>query len=547
MPDLDRLVDVERAPALDAGLPLLHRPQIDPGRLEVSARRDALQMVVGLVGAGGEVLSPPQLRVRVDGNRGHADRAEAAGVGAQGRADLFGMGRAGQDALDRRHHLGLVELVIAAHEEEGGSVVDDVDERLDLVRGRHAEEGRDVGDRLLPGSVDLARLARRRLVFDLLEARDRPLEIRRVAAAALHDEILARLHPHHEFLGLTPSHGAGAGLDRDELQAAAGVDPAIDLVVELVAAIEPREIDVERVGVFHGELPDPQQSRLRARLVPELRLDLVPDLRQVLVGTDLLARDVGEDLLVRHPQAEVASGAVLEPEHGLTHVGPASTFLPQVGRVQRRQMELLRPGAVELLADDPGNLEHRALAEREHRVDAGRELADEAAADEEPVRRELGVRRVVAQRGDECLGPAHMRQTPPVGRNARPVLLGVAEVLHRGVDGRVSRHDGIEPGHLHQVRNVGLQRSQAQLSAGFPHLRVAHDQDPDSVAVDVVELREVEDDLPRLVADETVHGQLHVLALASQRDPAVDVEEHDVGFDLLLLDLGHDGSPRGRQ
>ncbi len=50
---------------------------------------------------------------------------------------------------------------------------------------------------------------------------------------------------------------------------------------------------------------------LGARLVAELGLDLIPDLRELLVAAKLLAGDVGHDLLVGHGEAELGALAIL--------------------------------------------------------------------------------------------------------------------------------------------------------------------------------------------------------------------------------------------
>ena len=97
------------------------------------------------------------------------------------------------------------------------------------------------------------------------------------------------------------------------------------------------------------------------RLVAELGLNLVPDLRQLLVAAQLAARDGRHHLFVRHAQAEIAPEAVLQAEHVVAHDVPAARFLPDFGRIQRRQQHLLAADGVHLLAHDLLNLQQRAL------------------------------------------------------------------------------------------------------------------------------------------------------------------------------------------
>ena len=96
----------------------------------------------------------------------------------------------------------------------------------------------------------------------------------------------------------------------------------------VVAEVEARLVDVEGVGVLHGELAHAEQAALGARLIAELGLDLVPDLRKLLVAAQLVARDGGHDLFVRHGEHELGALAVLEVEHVLSHDGFAAGLLP---------------------------------------------------------------------------------------------------------------------------------------------------------------------------------------------------------------------------
>ena len=177
--------------------------------------------------------------------------------------------------------------------------------------------------------------------------------------------------------------------------------------MDLITAVEPFPVHVERVGIFHDELAQAQQSRFRARLVPEFGLDLVPDLRQILVGSDLLAGDVGKDLLVGHAQAKVASSSILQAKHVLAHVLPAPGFLPEGGGMQGRQEKFLGGRGIQLFANDAGDFEHRALSQGQVRINAGRDLTNESAPNQQLVRWELCVRGIFPQRGDKGSGPAH--------------------------------------------------------------------------------------------------------------------------------------------
>ena len=211
-----------------------------------------------------------------------------------------------------------------------------------------------------------------------------------------------------------PAHHAGIRVHHDVADAAAVEDPAVRLVWALIGAIQRRRVGIEGVGVLHEELPRAQHPRARARLVPLLGLDLVPDLRQVAVGADLAGGEPGDDLLVGHAEAHVAAVAVLEPEHLRADRVPAAGLLPDLGGMEHRHGDLLPADPVHLLADDGVDLVEHALAHGEVDVDAGGELADQPGAHHEPVAHRLRVGGIVPERGDEGALPAHRAQ-PPAG------------------------------------------------------------------------------------------------------------------------------------
>src|SRR5262249_8672888 len=131
-------------------------------------------------------------------------------------------------------------------------------------------------------------------------------------------------------------------------------------------------IDIERVGILHRELADAEEAGLGARFIAKFRLNLIPDLRQLFVRSQLTSRNISEDLFVGHTKAIISPLAVLEAKHGLAHDCPATTLLPEFGRMEGWKIDLLTADGIHLLADYPGDLEKRPLRKRQSRVDAGR-------------------------------------------------------------------------------------------------------------------------------------------------------------------------------
>src|SRR5262249_61393158 len=96
-------------------------------------------------------------------------------------------------------------------------------------------------------------------------------------------------------------------------------------LVRSVRAIERRHVGIERIGVLHDELAGAENAGARPGLVALLRLDLIPDLRQVTVRADLPRSDPRNHLLVSHRQTQVPGLAILQAEHlGADGVPPAA-------------------------------------------------------------------------------------------------------------------------------------------------------------------------------------------------------------------------------
>ena len=272
---------------------------------------------------------------------------------------------------------------------------------FDVAARSIAEE---LGERLArrhAGRLDLLRRVERRR--ELRRARDaaRDLGVGRVVAVLAADEgVLARAGRREEVERELAAHDPALGLHVVRLDAAA----LEDAVVGGAVALERRErallVAVERVGVLHDELADAQEAAARPRLVAVLGLEVVPELRQLLVRLDL-ARVERERLLVRQRQDEPPAGAVGDVEDLGDLV--AARRLPQLDRRQHRHEQLLRADRVHLLADDLLDLAVDAPAERHERPEARADLADEAAADEQLVADRLGVGRRVAQGRQEEL------------------------------------------------------------------------------------------------------------------------------------------------
>ena len=275
--------------------------------------------------------------------------------------------------------------------------VDDLHQGLDLTVSGDAVLIDQVIDGGNAGRGQLPRLRCARPVGGGRQCRCRLLQVGGVTALrAAGDPVLPRVGRAHELYRVAAPHVPAGRLDRDRRDAEPGEDPLVRAAVRLERGVQPGLIQVEAVGVLHGELPHPDQAALRPRLVPELELELVPELRQLAVGGQL-DRQAGEDLLMRHAEDDIRALAVLQPEHLLAHHAEPAALLPDLRGLHRRQQELLRPDPVHLLPDHVHHLGPDPDAERQQAVVTRHQLADETGPDEQPMAGRVRIGRVLTQ------------------------------------------------------------------------------------------------------------------------------------------------------
>ena len=165
---------------------------------------------------------------------------------------------------------------------------------------------------------------------------------------------------------------------------------------------------VEAVGVLHDELTRAKDSALGAGFVALLGLDVVPELRKLLVAVYLTRCQPGDDLFVGHSERHVRAFAVLETEEFVADRAPAAGLLPDLRRVEDGHEDLLAADAIHLLADDGGDLLHDAPAGGQVHVDARGELAHEAGAHHQLMADGFRAGRVFLDGGQQQLAGAHV-------------------------------------------------------------------------------------------------------------------------------------------
>ena len=160
--------------------------------------------------------------------------------------------------------------------------------------------------------------------------------------------------------------------------------------------VEARFVDVHRIGILHREFAHPEESALGPRLVSKLGLELVPGLGEFLIRAKF-AGQVGKDLLVGHPQADITAPAILELEHLAAHFRPAPAAIPDFPGMEAGQTKFLGPAAIHLLANDLFDLLEHPLSQGQQGIDTRHQLAHETGTHQQLMAHRLGVGRVIAQ------------------------------------------------------------------------------------------------------------------------------------------------------
>src|SRR5665647_2742962 len=138
-------------------------------------------------------------------------------------------------------------------------------------------------DRARLRRLDLARRRhpRRRLAVGAGQSQ---LDVGGVAAFAAEDDlVLTGLGVGHVLVADAAAHHAGVALDHHAVHATALVDAVVGADVLAVALLQRLVAHVEAVRVFHDELTGAQDAALGPRLVACLGLEVIPELRQLLV------------------------------------------------------------------------------------------------------------------------------------------------------------------------------------------------------------------------------------------------------------------------
>src|SRR5215216_6978570 len=104
---------------------------------------------------------------------------------------------------------------------------------------------------------------------------------------------------------------------------------------------------------------------------------------------------------MRHAEAHVRAFAILETKHLVADRVPTARLLPDLRRVQRRQVKLLAANGIHLFTQDLYDLDRDSLAQRQKRINSCRQLPDETGTQKKFVRNDLRIGRIFAKSRDK--------------------------------------------------------------------------------------------------------------------------------------------------
>ena len=239
---------------------------------------------------------------------------------------------AGQEQGD-----GIALAVLAHHALDGGAF-------------GAVQEFRQLGDGMDVGGMHLAQLGLGE--FGGLDHAFGNFGIRRETALAADQVGFARIRQCHELAGQRAADLAAVRFDGTEVQAQAIADALIGTAHLLVGLMQGFVGGMEAVRVLHDELAAAHEAEAGTALVAVLHLDLIQVQRELPVGAQLIAHQIGDDFLMGGSQAQAEPMTVVKAHHFGTVCIPTAAFRPQLSRLKDGHAHFLGTGGVHFLTDD---------------------------------------------------------------------------------------------------------------------------------------------------------------------------------------------------
>ena len=112
-------------------------------------------------------------------------------------------------------------------------------------------------------------------------------------------------------MGIIATYVAGVCFNGPEVQLHSAQNTLVAVVHFLIGGIETGLVEMEGIAIFHDELASTHDPKPWTSFVAKFSLNLIKIYRQLSLGLDLSAKNVGYDLFVGRAKAEVSLMAIL--------------------------------------------------------------------------------------------------------------------------------------------------------------------------------------------------------------------------------------------
>ena len=158
-------------------------------------------------------------------------------------------------------------------------------------------------------------------------------------------------------MGQAASHHTGIGCHRNNLWNTSSLEyTVICLVTHIIIPFQVLLGSMERIGIFHGELPNTDHPGSWACLITEFTLQLINHKRIFCISLGILPHQMHSGFFVGHPQHHFGTTAVGKTKQFISYAFIPSRLLPQICWQGNGEQYFLSVNGIQFLTDDMFNL-----------------------------------------------------------------------------------------------------------------------------------------------------------------------------------------------
>ena len=222
-----------------------------------------------------------------------------------------------------------------------------------------------------------------------------------VTRCAANEGVFTHLDGGEELFTHRATHGAAHRLHDGVGETEALENPFVRIAVVVVTLCQTFIINIEGVAVLHEELTATQETSTGARLISIFGLDLIQRNREVLVTAVQILHQKGKHLFVGGSEKEIGAFAVLQTKQVVAIFGPAAGGFIDIAGQKGGKMHFLGTNGIHFFTNDVFHLAQDPPAQRQPGVATGGSPADVAGSEQQSVRGDFRIGRVIAEGANE--------------------------------------------------------------------------------------------------------------------------------------------------